>query len=304
MPWPVLNRSPVEARLANLEEEDAAAAALKARLAPVEARLGPEIAELLLDLATFHEREDKPAWWAIFDRLAQDSELLVDDLDSLQGLEAIGEAEPVTAKSYERTYRYPPQETKLRAGKKPCVKPAEMPEDIEIRALDPGARTVTLRRTLARGALPERLDLIPPKPVPNTVLRNAVRAVIDDLVAGSARSRAVEGLLTRSPPRFGSGPRPGGVVDPARDLPAETSAAVVGATAWHFARYDAPAFDHLVVDEAGQVSLANILAMSWAARNLVLVGDPMQLPQANNRETPPDAVRAETGPRTAADCLL
>jgi len=54
---------------------------------------------------------------------------------------------------------------------------------------------------------------------------------------------------------------------------------VVGATAWHFARYAAPAFDYLFVDEAGQVSLANILAMSRSTRNLVLVGDPMQLPQ-------------------------
>ena len=28
----------------------------------------------------FHKREDKPAYWAIFDRLAQESEELLDDL--------------------------------------------------------------------------------------------------------------------------------------------------------------------------------------------------------------------------------
>ena len=33
------------------------------------------------------------------------------------------------------------------------------------------------------------------------------------------------------------------------------------------------------MDEAGQVSLANIVAMGVAARNLVLVGDQMQLAQ-------------------------
>lgn len=245
------------------------------------------------------------------------------------------------------------------------------------RSPDPTTRTVTLRRTLARGALPDQLDLIPPKPLQNNTLRNAIAAVIDDLIAGGAGSRAAEALLTRSPPDFATGPRPGGVIDPAGDLPAQTSAAildlehstlaiqgppgtgktyvsalsivdlvragrrvavssnshkaitnllaavadraraegvpcdivqktsddgegdihpditlvedndapeigaadVVGATAWHFARYDAAAYDHLIVDEAGQVSLANILAMSRAARNLVLVGDPMQLPQ-------------------------
>ena len=37
--------------------------------------------------------------------------------------------------------------------------------------------------------------------------------------------------------------------------------------------------DLLVVDEAGQVSLANLVAMGTAARNIVLVGDQMQLGQ-------------------------
>jgi uncharacterized protein len=37
-------------------------------------------------------------------------------------------------------------------------------------------------------------------------------------------------------------------------------------------------FDYLVIDEAGQVSLADAIAMSPCARNLVLLGDPQQLP--------------------------
>lgn len=55
---------------------------------------------------------------------------------------------------------------------------------------------------------------------------------------------------------------------------------VVGGTAFFFARDEnVQAFDWLFVDEAGQVGLANILAMGRAARNIVLVGDPRQLPQ-------------------------
>jgi uncharacterized protein len=55
---------------------------------------------------------------------------------------------------------------------------------------------------------------------------------------------------------------------------------VVGGTAWYFARdQNVQKFDWLFVDEAGQVSLANMLAMARAARNIVLVGDPRQLPQ-------------------------
>jgi uncharacterized protein len=62
---------------------------------------------------------------------------------------------------------------------------------------------------------------------------------------------------------------------------------VVGGTAWLFARDDvAGRFDHLFVDEAGQVSLANLVAMSRAARNLVLIGDQMQLGQPTQGSHP------------------
>jgi uncharacterized protein len=55
---------------------------------------------------------------------------------------------------------------------------------------------------------------------------------------------------------------------------------VVGATAWFFCRDEnVQAFDWLFVDEAGQVGLANMAAMGRAAKNIVLVGDPRQLPQ-------------------------
>ena len=55
---------------------------------------------------------------------------------------------------------------------------------------------------------------------------------------------------------------------------------LVAGTAWLFAREELDqAFDHLFIDEAGQVSLANVLAMGTSARNVVLVGDQMQLSQ-------------------------
>ena len=55
---------------------------------------------------------------------------------------------------------------------------------------------------------------------------------------------------------------------------------LVAGTAWLFAREDLDsAFDYLFIDEAGQVSLANVIAMGTAAKNIVLVGDQMQLSQ-------------------------
>ncbi len=47
--------------------------------------------------------------------------------------------------------------------------------------------------------------------------------------------------------------------------------------------------DTLVVDEAGQMSLANVLAISGAAENLVLFGDPAQLDQPQKGTHPPGA---------------
>lgn len=55
---------------------------------------------------------------------------------------------------------------------------------------------------------------------------------------------------------------------------------LVAGTAWLFARPEHDrAFDYLFIDEAGQVGLANIVAMGVAARNIVLIGDQMQLAQ-------------------------
>ena len=55
---------------------------------------------------------------------------------------------------------------------------------------------------------------------------------------------------------------------------------MVGGTAFFFSREEnTQTFDWLFVDEAGQVGLANMAAMGRAARNIVLVGDPRQLPQ-------------------------
>ncbi|MCK1417622.1 TM0106 family RecB-like putative nuclease [Bradyrhizobium sp. CW4] len=55
---------------------------------------------------------------------------------------------------------------------------------------------------------------------------------------------------------------------------------VGGATGWFWARPDAAgAVDVLFVDEAAQMSLANVLAVSQAAESIVLLGDPRQLEQ-------------------------
>jgi hypothetical protein len=61
---------------------------------------------------------------------------------------------------------------------------------------------------------------------------------------------------------------------------ADGSAQLVGGTAWAWSSRELrDAVDVLVIDEAGQFSLANAVAVSAAARSLVLLGDPQQLAQ-------------------------
>ncbi len=64
--------------------------------------------------------------------------------------------------------------------------------------------------------------------------------------------------------------------------------ALIGGTAWTMTGSKVPAgsLDLLVIDEAGQFSLANTLAVSQAARNLLLLGDPQQLPQVTQGSHP------------------
>jgi predicted RecB family nuclease len=62
---------------------------------------------------------------------------------------------------------------------------------------------------------------------------------------------------------------------------------VLGGTAWLWARKEAAGVvDVLFVDEAGQMSLANVLAVSQAATSLVLLGDPQQLEQPQKASHP------------------
>lgn len=55
---------------------------------------------------------------------------------------------------------------------------------------------------------------------------------------------------------------------------------LVAGTAWLFSAEPMDqAFDYLFVDEAGQVAIANLVAMATSSRNIVLLGDQMQLAQ-------------------------
>lgn len=82
---------------------------------------------------------------------------------------------------------------------------------------------------------------------------------------------------------------------------------IFGGTAWDFAsdrKFRAESLDLLVIDEAGQYSLANMLAVSRAARNLLLLGDPAQLPQVTQGVHPAPVDESALGWLAAGHTVL
>ena len=71
-------------------------------------------------------------------------------------------------------------------------------------------------------------------------------------------------------------------------LLASPGGCLVGGTAWTMTGKSVPAgsLDLLVIDEAGQFSLANTLAVARSAKRLLLLGDPQQLPQVTQGSHP------------------
>ncbi|WIB78786.1 TM0106 family RecB-like putative nuclease [Curtobacterium sp. MCPF17_002] len=82
---------------------------------------------------------------------------------------------------------------------------------------------------------------------------------------------------------------------------------VVGGTAWTFANETTIArrsLDLLVVDEAGQFSLAPTIASSIAATRLLLLGDPQQLPQVSQGSHPEPVDQSALGWLTDGEHVL
>lgn len=180
------------------EQQEAEAAALRFRLldrVPAEER---PYRELVADLCDFHRREQKPAWWAMFERRDRDIEELAEDIECLGGLVAVGPSRP-DKRSLVRDYHFPEQETKLKEGDS-VVDTATMLSAGTMRSFDQASRTVSLSRAAAKGPFPERLSLGPTGPLDVRDQRDAVRRFGDSVAASDERYPALRALLRREFP--------------------------------------------------------------------------------------------------------
>lgn len=324
---------------------------------------------LLAQLLDYHRREAKSQWWEWFIHLELGKDELVEDADTLGGLEVSGAPAP-DKRSLVYELSFPPQEHKIRdKGIDPATQKAYNV------TVDDERGVVKLWRGAARAKEPLPRALIPPQPIHDGEQREAILRFARSYLAADGAYPCVVAALERIPPRANlalpppqaaltldgsylliQGPPGAGktwqgaktavelmragrrigvaalshkainkllveiereaaergfafhgrkkhsdddqahvghFIDSSgewRDL-LDPGLLLLAGTAWLFARRD---FDHhldtLFIDEAGQFAMADLVACGLAARNLVLLGDPNQLPHVS-QGAHPDAAK-------------
>jgi uncharacterized protein len=209
----------------SVDEKQLAADALHERLKTVANNHGERIANLLFDLVNFHPREKKPVWWSIFDKIGKDTEDLIEDLECLGGLVATGPS-AVAGRSWEQSYRFPDQETKVEAGS--ChIEENGMPASVTLVEISRPHRTARIKFPKARfAAAPSTLSLLPGGPLNTDVIEAAVGRAVESVIRNDRRYPAILDFVTKSKPRFQPG-REGAIVDSSSEIVQQIVSAVV-----------------------------------------------------------------------------
>jgi predicted RecB family nuclease len=226
MPW--YQYVPEPSKPGRADERAAAEAAAAAMAAALLAGEEGQQAwrQLLVDLLEFHHRESKPAWWAVFSRQHLPFDELLEDAECLAGLQPCADIPPRAEKrSKIHTFRYPPQDFKLRLGDEPTRAGTLEPAG-EVVALDEDALIIELKLGPSRSLIEPGAALIPSRPVGDRELRAAVYRVAEAVRDGHPdRYAAVVSILRRELPKV----RGRQVGDPVLDADADPLAGTIGA---------------------------------------------------------------------------
>jgi predicted RecB family nuclease len=157
--------------------------------------------ELVGQLLEFHRRENKPAYWAMFNRQELLEEGLIEDAECIGGLRRDASAPPYPVKqSQVHTFHFPPQDFKMRVGGRP-KRAATLEDAGEIISIDEDTRRICLKIGKKAAPYEEAFSLIPEGPLDPGVMRDAIYRYADAVIAGSPDYAAISSVLKREPPR-------------------------------------------------------------------------------------------------------
>ena len=175
---------------------------------------------LLAHSLNWHRREEKSEWWEYYRKCSLTDEQLIDDRESIGGLEFRGEVRQDRQSHIFRYHFDPVQEYKIRVGDQP-EDPRRQARAGVVVALDPIAGWIELSRSL-RMEIPHPTSLIPASPIPTKEQREALlrlgQSVAEHGFDGPGPYRAARDLLRLRPPRVSQAvPFPAG--ERQQDLP-------------------------------------------------------------------------------------
>lgn len=157
----------------------------------------PHVKEHLAHLLEYHNREAKPQWWRSFERQNKFAEELIDDTECLGGLEMIGDPEP-EKRSLIYTYKFPPQEYKLKAGN-PAIDVKTLTSIGTIVRIDDNTSRAKIKCSVKKTPAPT-LTIGPPLPIDSRLIRAAIYNYADELLNAPKRPHPATELLAVRPP--------------------------------------------------------------------------------------------------------
>ena len=160
--------------------------------------------KFLYSLNMFFKREAKPAWWDFFDRKGKTSEQLVEDMESIGGLEATSSQFDIK-RSVAREYSFPQQETKLRKDSTANAFVGDKASNVTIESINLKTGKCVLKWGKANGNLPDTLDLVPGKPIDASKVESALTRFIDAYVGQEDKFTSGKFLIDRKDPEFKNG---------------------------------------------------------------------------------------------------
>lgn len=198
---PVIESGEASEQLSKAQEEVRSAVEKLLEGVPDDVESGTEEEQarwLLAQLLNWHRREAKSEWWAHFDRVGKTLEELIDDTDSLSGLEYVGVVSG-KGRSLIHELTFPFQEHKIGVGK---FADPESGSGVTVVDIDNDTRQVLISMAEDRTDYPRAI--VPGRPYDTGPQRRALLRVAERIGSGrldaTGPDKTIQEILLRHPP--------------------------------------------------------------------------------------------------------